>query len=295
MMYIAWSSIEEMFYCFSGSSITLKGHRRQNSADFDPNLAFLDCHSSLNSPMATKWYTRREVDKKRCPIVFQSHTSNFKAARDKNRQSWSELGISELLLQFAFIDGYKMMHKAWSSIKEVPYFFKVICQISRSRGTKKSPILIQIRRFPTPTPAWIQRWLRNDAHSLEYDRRGAMLLFKVVCQILRSHGTKKLTWTGLFRTVIPVWIHRWLRNDAQNWYTLHFLAASMQYTDLASWGVAAVIVSFLCGQIYFTQSSCTLFLSARQRELSINSALWLNIIRAFVTISSSWCTALMSL
>ena len=29
--------------------------------DFDPNWAFLDCTSSLNSPMATKWCTKLEV------------------------------------------------------------------------------------------------------------------------------------------------------------------------------------------------------------------------------------------
>ena len=29
--------------------------------DFDPNWAFLDCNSSLNSPMATKWCTKLEV------------------------------------------------------------------------------------------------------------------------------------------------------------------------------------------------------------------------------------------
>ena len=43
-----------------------------------PKLAFPDCNSSLNSPMATKWCTKLEVAYKRCPIVFQAHLSNFK-------------------------------------------------------------------------------------------------------------------------------------------------------------------------------------------------------------------------
>ena len=49
--------------------------------------------------------------------------------------------------------------------------------------------------------------------------RGALLFFKVIYQISWSGGTKKspiLTWIGCFRTVTPVWIHRWLWNDAQS-------------------------------------------------------------------------------
>ena len=49
--------------------------------EFDPDWAFPDCNSSLNSPMATKWCTKLEVAWKRCPIVFQGHLSNFKVTR----------------------------------------------------------------------------------------------------------------------------------------------------------------------------------------------------------------------
>ena len=45
---------------------------------FDPDWAFPDCNSSLNSPMATKWCTKLVVALKRCPIVFEGHLSNFK-------------------------------------------------------------------------------------------------------------------------------------------------------------------------------------------------------------------------
>ena len=50
-------------------------------AEFDPDWAFPDCNSSLNSPLATKWCTKLEVALKRCPIVFQGHPSNFKVTR----------------------------------------------------------------------------------------------------------------------------------------------------------------------------------------------------------------------
>ena len=41
----------------------------------------------------------------------------------KNRQIWPRLGVSGLQLQFEFTNGYEMLHKAWSSIAEVPYRF----------------------------------------------------------------------------------------------------------------------------------------------------------------------------
>ena len=41
----------------------------------------------------------------------------------KNCQIWPRLGVSGLLLQFEFTNGYEMMHKAWNSTEEVPYCF----------------------------------------------------------------------------------------------------------------------------------------------------------------------------
>ena len=97
-------------------------------------------------------------------------------------------------------------------------FCKIIRQISRSHGTK-SPILTRIENFRTVTPALIHWWLWSDAQSLKQHRRGALLILKVIRQILRSHGAKKLlilTQIERFRTVTQVWNHRWLGNDAQS-------------------------------------------------------------------------------
>ena len=81
MMHKAWSSVEEVPYCFSRSSVKFQGHTALKMVEFDPDWAFPDCNSSLNSPMATKWCTKLEVALKRCPIVFQGHPSNFKVTR----------------------------------------------------------------------------------------------------------------------------------------------------------------------------------------------------------------------
>ena len=70
MMHKAWSSIEEVPYCFSRSYIKLQGHTALKIVVFYPNWAFPDCDSSLESPMATKCCTKLEVALKRCPILF---------------------------------------------------------------------------------------------------------------------------------------------------------------------------------------------------------------------------------
>ena len=54
MMHKAWSSIEEVPYCFSRSSVKFQGHTSLKSVAFDPEWAFPDSNSSLNSPLATK-------------------------------------------------------------------------------------------------------------------------------------------------------------------------------------------------------------------------------------------------
>ena len=83
---------------------------------------------------------------------------------------------------------------------------------------KVTEVTIRISRFRTVTPVWIHIWCRNDAQSFMLLRIGALLFFKVIHQISRSHGTKKspiLTRIVLFQTVTSVWIHWWLWNDAQ--------------------------------------------------------------------------------
>ena len=83
MLHKACSSIEEVPYCFSRSSIKFQGHTALKIVEFDPNWPFPDCNYSLNSPMAMKCCTKLQTAKERCPIVFQGHPSNFKVTWDK--------------------------------------------------------------------------------------------------------------------------------------------------------------------------------------------------------------------
>ena len=92
MMHKAWSSIEEVPYCFSRSSIKFQGDIALKIVEYDSNWAFPDCNSSLNSPMAMKCCTKLETPKKRCPIVFQGHLSNFKVTQDKTSPILTQIG-----------------------------------------------------------------------------------------------------------------------------------------------------------------------------------------------------------
>ena len=92
MMHRAWSSIVDVPYCFSRSYVKFQGHTALKIVEFDPNWAFPDSNSSLNSPMAMKCCTKLETAKERCPIVFQGHPSNFKVTRDKTSQILTQIG-----------------------------------------------------------------------------------------------------------------------------------------------------------------------------------------------------------
>ena len=78
----------------------------------------------------------------------------------------------------------------------------------------------RIQRFRTVTFVWIHLWLWNYALSLKQHRRCALLFFKVIRQMSRSHrAINHRFWPELCvsgQTMNLVWIHRWLWNDAQS-------------------------------------------------------------------------------
>ena len=92
MMHRAWSSTVEVPYCFSRSYVKFQVHTTKKIVKFDPNWAFPDCDSSLNSPMAMKCCTKLETAKERCPIVFQDQPSNFKVTRYKTSPILTQTG-----------------------------------------------------------------------------------------------------------------------------------------------------------------------------------------------------------
>ena len=118
MMHKAWSSIEEVPYCFARSSVKFQGRTALKIIQFDPDWAFPDCNLSLNSPMGTKRCTKLEVALKRCPIVLQGHPSNFTVTRAEKLTIWIQFEITRpvaaiksprfaLLLLVSFHSWYK--------------------------------------------------------------------------------------------------------------------------------------------------------------------------------------------
>ena len=73
--------------------------------------------------------------------------------------------------------------------------FRSYYQWQKWRPCKRSKVKVtevttQLNGFRTVTPVWIHIWWWNDAYSLMLLRRGALLFFKVIRQISRSHGSK---------------------------------------------------------------------------------------------------------
>ena len=137
-MHRAWSSIVEVPCCFSRSYVKFQGHTALKIVEFDPNWAFPDSNSSLNSPMAMKCRTKLETAKERCPIVFQG-PSNFKVTRDKTSPILTQIGrfrtigrsqlsnpsdLPCLFMFFIIFLSVKFVHK-WSLIDW--YIMKLLC------------------------------------------------------------------------------------------------------------------------------------------------------------------------
>ena len=71
------------------------------------------------------------------------------------------------------------------------YQWEKWCHAKGQRSeVKVTEVNTQLSGFWTVTPVWIHIWWWNDAQSLMLLRRGALLFFKVIRQISRSHGSK---------------------------------------------------------------------------------------------------------
>ena len=145
MMHRAWSSIVEVPYCFSRSYVKLQGHTALKIVEFDPNWAFPDCNSSLNSWMAMKCCTKLETVKERCPFVFQGHPSYFKVTRYKTSPILTQIGH------------YRTIGRSQlSNPSDLP------CLLYLFPGKRRTPSRLATR---TPGPrCWCEVWWRSAKH-----------------------------------------------------------------------------------------------------------------------------------
>ena len=143
-----WSSVEEVLYCFSRSSIKF-GHTGQKIADFDPNWVFLD---QLQfefidgfEMMHTAWCIIEEVPYcfSRSSVIFQGHAGQKIADFDPN-------------LVFRTVAPVWIHWWLWNDAQSLTYIQQVPYCFSRSsikfqgyRGQKiydLNPILSEIAR-----------------------------------------------------------------------------------------------------------------------------------------------------
>ena len=78
-----WNDAQRSKQHRRGSLLIFKSIYQIFNVKRDKKLPFSDCNSSLNSPMDLKWCTKLNVVYKRCTVVFQGHSTNFKVTRDK--------------------------------------------------------------------------------------------------------------------------------------------------------------------------------------------------------------------
>ena len=117
-------------------------------------------------------------------VKFQGHTGQKITDFDPN---WA---FPDCNLSFNSPMVMKWCIKLEPTPKRCPVVFQGHPSNLKVTRDNKSPILTRIERFRTVTLVWIHRWLWNDAQTLKQHRRGALLFFKVIHQILRSHGAK---------------------------------------------------------------------------------------------------------
>ena len=127
MIYKAWSSIEEVSYCLSRSSIKFQGHKGQKIANFDPNLAFLFCSCSLNSSMGLKWCIKLDVVKKEVPYCFSRSSMKFEGHMDRKIDDLNAL-LSKITKLVAAI----------KSLRLVLFLWKIIVDIAKSLQTSSN-------------------------------------------------------------------------------------------------------------------------------------------------------------
>ena len=136
--------VTEVMTPLSRSSVKFQGHTALKIFEFDPNWAFPDCNSSLNSPMATKWCTKLRVALKRCPIVFKGHPSNFKVTRLKQTSNLTQIGRFRTVNPVWIHQWLKWCTKLGVAYKRCPIVFQghlSNCKVTRLKNRRIWPKL----------------------------------------------------------------------------------------------------------------------------------------------------------
>ena len=190
MLHKAWNSKGEVPYCFPRSSIKFQGHIGQNITDFDPNWAFPDYRpvAAFKSLRFALFFFPWPSSYKNSSVCLSIHPSVPMSVCLSVCYTFFTMFLSSYHHEI-FTNNYYWQR--WSISLQKVKFIEV------------EKMLCQFGYFWTVTPALIYRWLWNDAQSVKRLKRGALLFFKVIHQISRSHQPKnwwfwpKLNLSGL--------------------------------------------------------------------------------------------------
>ena len=160
MMHKAWSSTEEVPYGFSGSSVKFLVHTAQKSIEFDTDWVFPDFNSSLNSPIARKWWTKLEVAWKRCGIVFSWDQTALWMVQSVPLCVCPSVRLSVTL--FWLCSHHRIIMKISKVITNDKIHVSAKGQGQMSK-VKVTEVNTQLSCFRTIIPVWIHIWWWNDA------------------------------------------------------------------------------------------------------------------------------------
>ena len=178
-MHKAWCSIEEVPYCFPRSSIKFQGHTGQKNCQYWPELSFsrlkLQFEFTHGFEMMCKAWFRIE----KMPYCFSCDQAAL----------WMVQSVYLSVTPFSLCSCHRVIMKLSEviTIDKSDVRAKVHGQRSKVKVTE---VKTQLNCFRTVTPVWIHIWWINDAQSLMVLRRRALLFFKVMRQISRSHAQK---------------------------------------------------------------------------------------------------------
>ena len=184
MMHIPWCCLGEVPYCFSRSSVKFQGHAAKKSSILTQVGRF-----GTVTPVWIHQWLRNDAQSLHC---HRKGALLFLAAT-KQLYEWSFPSVCPSVClsvtPFSPCSHHRIIMKFSGVITMVRSDVHAKGQGQRSK-VKVTEVNTQLSGFRTLTPVWIQIWQWNHTHSWKQHRRGALLFFKVIPQISRSHGSK---------------------------------------------------------------------------------------------------------
>ena len=183
----------------------------------------------------------------RSSVKFQGHTALKIFEFDPK---WAFPDCNSSLNSPMTTKWYAKLEAAW---KRCPIVFQ--CHLSNFKVAwlKKIVNFYPDWAFPDCISSLSSQWLRNDAKSLKYHRRGALLFFGVIHQISRSHGLKNGRFeSNLSKITRPVAVIKSLRFALFNCQCLNKLEIAM----VCTWIVKRSTILVYCVLYVYAHSTC---------------------------------------